>query len=118
MQQQHDNVTSTRAVAVDSHTVAPSFLTQVCLVGVGWAAVATTDSSFAGIFFIYWFQDEVGQNGFSLLGRHITDAPQTALAFTSTISQITGFVLTAPGGWVADRFPYLPRTINIDGINA
>ena len=64
------------------------------------------NSSFAGIFFIFWFQDEVGSNGFSLLGRHITDAPQTALAFTSTISQITGFVLTAPGGWIADKFPY------------
>lgn len=66
----------------------------------------TVYSSFAGIFFIFWFQDEVGSNGFSLLGRHITDAPQTALAFTSTISQITGFVLTAPGGWIADKFPY------------
>jgi MFS family permease len=64
------------------------------------------NSSFAGIFFIFWFQDEVGSNGFSLLGRHITDAPQTALAFTSTISQITGFVLTGPGGWIADKFPY------------
>jgi hypothetical protein len=66
----------------------------------------TVYSSFAGIFFIFWFQDEVGSNGFNLLGRHITDAPQTALAFTSTISQITGFVLTAPGGWIADKFPY------------
>ena len=66
----------------------------------------TVYSSFAGIFFIYWFQDEVGKNGFSLLGHHITDAPQTALAFTSTVSQITGFVLTAPGGWIADKFPY------------
>lgn len=66
----------------------------------------TVYSSFASIFFIFWFQDEVGNHGFSLLGRHITDAPQTALAFTSTISQITGFILTAPGGWIADKFPY------------
>ena len=42
----------------------------------------TVYGSFAGIFFIFWFQDEVGKHGFSLLGRHITDAPQTALAFT------------------------------------
>lgn len=24
----------------------------------------------------------------------------------STISQFTGFFLTAPGGWIADRYPY------------
>ena len=52
------------------------------------------------------FQDEVGKDGFSLLGHHITNAPQTALAFTGTIGTFCGFFLTAPGGWIADRFPH------------
>ena len=52
------------------------------------------------------FQDEVGKHGFSLLGHHITNAPQTALAFTGTIGTFCGFFLTAPGGWIADRFPH------------
>ena len=44
--------------------------------------------------------------GFYLLGRHITNAPQTALAFTGTIGTVCGFFLTAPGGWIADRYPH------------
>ena len=50
------------------------------------------------------FQDEVGKDGFSLLGHHITNSPQTALAFTATIGTVCGFVLTLPGGWIADRW--------------
>jgi hypothetical protein len=65
----------------------------------------TVYSTFSSLFFIYWFQDEVGKHGFSLLGRHITNAPQTALAFTGTIGTFCGFFLTA-GGWIADRFPH------------
>ena len=71
--------------------------TQVC---------NTVYSTFSSLFFIYWFQDEVGKHGFYLLGRHITNAPQTALAFTGTIGTFCGFFLTAPGGWIADRFPH------------
>lgn len=87
----------------------------------------------SSLFFIYWFQDEVGANGFSLLGHHITDSAQTALAFTNTIGtvaicikidelcieiaefcikvdecnaygQVVGFVVTLPGGWIADHW--------------
>jgi hypothetical protein len=71
--------------------------TQVC---------NTVYGTFSSLFFIYWFQDEVGKHGFYLLGRHITNAPQTALAFTGTIGTFCGFFLTAPGGWIADRYPH------------
>ena len=62
------------------------------------------DGQISNLFFIYWFQDEVGKDGFSLLGHHITNSPQTALAFTTTIGTVCGFVLTLPGGWIADRW--------------
>jgi hypothetical protein len=26
----------------------------------------------AGLYFVFWFQDEVGKNGFTVLGHHIT----------------------------------------------
>ena len=60
-----------------------------------------------GLFFIYWFQDEVGGPGsdFTLLGRHVTSSPRTALALTSTIQTVCGFVFIPPGGWLGDRWP-------------
>ena len=66
----------------------------------------TCYSSIANLFFIYWFQDEVGgpDSNFVLLGHHITHSPRTALAFTSTMSTICSFFLVFPGGYIADRF--------------
>jgi MFS family permease len=82
-------------------------------------------SSIANLFFIYWFQDEVGgcvsgdvatnlgagsgsANScvpeFTLLGHFISSSPRTALALTTTISTVCSFVLVLPGGWIADRF--------------
>jgi nitrate/nitrite transporter NarK len=43
-------------------------------------------------------------DNFSIMGHHITHSPRTAVAITGTIQNICAFVLTAPGGWVADRF--------------
>jgi MFS family permease len=88
-------------------------------------AFNTCYSSIANLFFIYWFQDEVGgcvsgdvatnlgagsgsANScvpeFTLLGHFISSSPRTALALTTTISTVCSFVLVLPGGWIADRF--------------
>eukprot|EP01051_Picozoa_sp_SAG22_P012139 SAG22_NODE_1236_length_5055_cov_12.649593_5_plen_667_part_00 len=43
---------------------------------------------------------------FTLFGRHISNSPQTALAFNATVGTILSFVLTLPGGWIADRWKH------------
>jgi len=39
---------------------------------------------------IYWFQDEVGLDGYSFLGHHVTDSAVTALALLGTIDIVIG----------------------------
>jgi hypothetical protein len=36
----------------------------------GWRAMVAC--TVAGLYFVFWFQDEVGKNGFTVLGHHIT----------------------------------------------
>jgi MFS family permease len=61
-----------------------------------------------GLYFIYWFQDVVGNQGFYLFGHHIADAgikgSQVALAVSQLPNQVIGFIITLPAGWISDRF--------------
>ena len=71
------------------------FITSVC---------NGTYSTIQGLYFIYWFQDEVGIHGYSFFGHHVTDSAITAMAFLSTIDIVIGVVCTLPGGLIADHF--------------
>jgi hypothetical protein len=84
-------------------------------------------STIATLFYIFWFQDEVGGCGdgsnailtaksdgsgsasgcvreFELLGVFKSNSPRTALAVTTTVSTVCSFIFVLPGGWLADYF--------------
>jgi Na+/melibiose symporter-like transporter len=75
-----------------------------------WLFVATVCaniySTFSSLFFIYWFRDIVGgpSSSYTFMGRTICHDPRIALAISASISKGCEFVLTLPGGWVADRY--------------
>jgi MFS family permease len=54
----------------------------------------------------YWFEDVIAESplGFSLMGHHITNSSQSALAITQGVGTVGGFVFALPGGWLGDRF--------------
>jgi MFS family permease len=67
----------------------------------------STYSTVQNLYFVYWFQDEVGIQGYTLnmlvWTFHCTSAV-TALAFLSTIDVVVGAICTVPGGLLADYF--------------
>ena len=56
------------------------------------------------LYFIYWFQDEVGQDGFEFFHHHIANSTQTklALSLSALPNQIIA-LFTLPAGWMADK---------------
>jgi MFS family permease len=65
--------------------------------------VVSCRSNLQGLFYFYWFEDVIAPN-FDVMGYHVTNSSQTALALNQAIGTVGSFVFALPGGWIGDRF--------------